>query len=90
MQNWFGRVVHQRDRMDAWLDNMCEHRDWRIKAASFSCRRFSNFNALAGAASAAVSLGVGETDKSEFDLTAITFSGNQTELKNEVHLELRA
>jgi hypothetical protein len=34
IQNWFARVVHQRDRMDAWLDNLCEHRDWRIKGVA--------------------------------------------------------
>ena len=31
IQNWFFRVAHQRDALDAWLERMCRRRDWRIK-----------------------------------------------------------
>jgi Zn-dependent protease with chaperone function len=31
IQNWFARVVHQRDTFDAWLDRQRNHGDWRIK-----------------------------------------------------------
>jgi len=34
IQQWFGRVVHQRDGVDAWLDRQCDRRDWRIKAVA--------------------------------------------------------
>jgi Zn-dependent protease with chaperone function len=34
IQNWFARVVHQRDRLDYWLDRQCKRRDWRIKGVA--------------------------------------------------------
>jgi Zn-dependent protease with chaperone function len=34
IQNWFARVVHQRDRWDQWLAEHCERGDWRIKAVA--------------------------------------------------------
>jgi Zn-dependent protease with chaperone function len=34
IQGWFARVVHQRDKMDAWLDRQRGRRDWRIKAVA--------------------------------------------------------
>ena len=34
IQNWFSRVVHQRDKMDAWLDHQLGRRDWRVKSVA--------------------------------------------------------
>jgi Zn-dependent protease with chaperone function len=34
IQNWFARVVHQRDGLDEWLERMCRRRDWRIKGVA--------------------------------------------------------
>jgi Zn-dependent protease with chaperone function len=31
IQRWFERVVHERDRFDAWLDRLCKRRDVRLK-----------------------------------------------------------
>jgi Zn-dependent protease with chaperone function len=38
IQNWFARVVNQRDKMDGWLDRQCRRRDWPIKGVAHVAR----------------------------------------------------
>lgn len=38
IQHWFERVVHERDRFDAWLDRLCRRRDIRLKAIGHFAR----------------------------------------------------
>jgi Zn-dependent protease with chaperone function len=34
IQNWFARVVYQRDRWDEWLSRRREHGDWRMRGVA--------------------------------------------------------